>query len=188
MSRPFRPWRRSLVLSGLCGVVAVAALWQGFAVGTRDSLVVAAVFALVMAWGARRNMKRAGSRKFGLAMEHAALARLGPRLDSLGISWRKNVPLSGLGDADLVVNTRHGRIVVEIKSFGRWRQILVFAGARERAALAQAARAADALRARRAVVWLPQGRKSFLQGIFGAGGRGVRVVFGGEQALLDEIR
>lgn len=185
--RPFRPWRRDLVLCGLCAVVALIALWHGFTIGSHEALVVAAVVALVLAWGARRLWRRAGSRQFGVQLEHGALARIGPLLDSQGLRWRKNLPVAGLGDVDLVVYTRRGPVVVEIKSFRRWRQFLFFAGARERAALAQAARGRKALKAHRGLVWLPQGRATWLQRTFGAGGRGVRVVFGSGQCLLHSL-
>lgn len=187
LRRPFRPWRRDQALASACLVVALVALWGGMADGRPDALLAAGAAALLLAWIAWRAWQRAGARRFGVALERAAITRLAPLLDGQGLRWRANVRVHGLGDVDLLVHAAAGPVVVEVKSFRRWRQVLVFAGARERAAMAQARRARKALKASRALVWLPQGRPSWIHRYFRPGRRGVRVVFGPGRALLEAL-
>lgn len=185
--RPYQPWRIDVKRAWLCGLVAVLALSTGFADGTPGALAAGGALALVMVWGVVYCLRRARNRRFGLDFEALASARIVALLDRKGVRWRRNILVAGHGDVDLVVYGPRGPVVVEIKSFRRWRQLLCLAGGRERAAMRQARRGQQALDARHALVWLPQGRPGWLVRTFGAGSRGVDVVMGPAPALLEHV-
>lgn len=143
---------------------------------------------VVMLASGSRLLARANAREHGKRVEISAIREAEEVFRGTGLRLQTNVRAKGLGDIDMVVETRMGRIPVEIKSFVRWRQFLWWPGARERSALNQAGRQANYLRSHAAVVWLPKGRPTFLQSLAAPRQGGVVVVFGGAARLYNAIK
>lgn len=184
----FSPWRTDFAMAGLFAAMGSFALWRGVTSGSPSTFGLAAGVAVVMALSARWAWKNGRRRWYGKELEVWAVERAGRLLDRKRITWEAGRFVPGIGDVDLVVESKRGLVAVEIKSFNRWEQSFWRRGAREADTLAQAARAAHAVGAASALVWLPRGRATLLQRVFGAGGGGVRVVFGDERALLRKVR
>lgn len=190
-SRKFEPWKRDRQLG-----LKLAALGLGLGVGAaafalNGSLGVALGFgaaALALAGAGISRLKRAANREFGKVFEQAWTERALTALSAHGIHAQANIMARGIGDIDLVVHVEGGRIPVEIKSFRKWNQFFFFKGEREGRALKQSDKQRQALDAVHSVVWVPQGRPTLLQRLFGAGSGNVVVIFGSERALLKGIR
>jgi len=190
MKKPYQPWRgdRSRSLHGL--VVGLSALTLAAALvlsGQPAYGMLAFGLGAAMLSRSRRLSQRARSREFGKSLEAQSSARALSHFAANRIIARANVLHRGLGDIDLVVNARGYRLPIEIKAFRRWQQFLMFPGKRERDALAQSESQSAALGAPSGLLWLPQGRPSLLQRIFGVGRGRVKVVFGNERALFRAV-
>lgn len=188
-ARRFTPWRGDFLASGILSVLGAWALWRGVSSGKAGSFLIGVGFAAVLLVLARNYWRSGYRRWYGHDLERWAIERIGQLLDRKHVPWRAGEQVPGLGDADLIVEARKGRALVEIKSLQKWSQS-VFAGCgpRERAAIAQAALLRERVGAERAYVWLPRGRPTLLQRVFGAGGTGVRVVFGDERVMWRRLR
>lgn len=190
-SRKFEPWKRdrqlglNLAALGLgCGGAAAALVLNGrFEVALGFGVV-----ALALAGAGMSRLKRAANREFGKVFEQAFTDCALAALAANGIRAQANIMARGIGDIDLVVHMEGRRIPVEIKSFRKWNQFFIFKGERERRALQQSDKQRHALNAAHSVVWVPQGRPTLLQRLFGAGSGNVVVIFGSERALLRGIR
>lgn len=151
------------------------------------ALLAVAVVTVLQAWLARR-----AARRFGCEFELVWLRKALHDLQAPGRRLVPNVPVPGLGDVDLMIEhlDKDGRVaqrvVVEIKSFIIWNVWFfgMFLGQRERAAVAQVERLRQRLKADRCVVWLPQGRMSLWQRLFGHPRRhNVHILAGGTRRL-----
>lgn len=190
-TRKFEPWKRdrsraakSLIWAAGVGVGAIFLAMNGNMAFAFGIFLVAAVLAKTGVSA----LKRADSREFGKVFEEEFVHRALRELAAHKIQAQANVMARGIGDIDLVVRASGRPVTIEIKSFRRWSQFLVFKGARERKALTQADRQRRALGAKAALVWLPQGRPTLLQRLIGAGAEGVGVVFGNERSLVRALR
>lgn len=184
--RPGRGERAQAVLWGIA-LAPTALAATGAMVHGPWPLGLALVGALLLvALRAEQCWLRSGARRFGLRFEgewaaeaQAALAKAGYR------TWRGEW-CPGVGDVDLLAESRYRRaVVVEIKSFRHWHWGFfgVGAGERERTAMAQALKLRERLPAAGALIWLPQGKPSPLQWLLPPRRAGVRVVFGTAAAL-----
>lgn len=188
--RKFEPWKkdRLIGIKLAAGGLVAGVVSAGFAM--MDGYEAAAVFGVIAfaltSVGASR-LKRAANREFGKAFEEKFVERAVREMDRLGIQSKANLMVRGIGDIDLVAYPGDAPVPVEVKSFIRWNQFLVFKGEREARALRQSDRQRDALKAERGIVWVPQGRPTLLQRFFGAGSGKVIVIFGDERALLNGI-
>lgn len=186
--RAFRPWRADFMVAHAAGALGAYALIKGLASQTPTGVVVGAGLALALGWIAVDRWRDARRRWYGQHVEAWAVGQVGRLLDRRGITWVSGHYIPGLGDIDLLVRGKRATAAVEIKSFNRWRQGLFQVGRREQAALEQVQRQAEAVGAEKALVWLPRGRPSLGQRIFGAGSRQIRVVFGSPSALAKKLR
>lgn len=186
--REFKPWRAQFLTAYCAAGLAVYALVRGVSSQTPTGALVGVGLAAALAYAAVDSWRSARSRWYGQHVEAWAVDQVGRLLDRRGVPWVAGHYVPRLGDIDLMVRGKKATAVVEIKSFNRWRQGLFQVGKRERAALDQAARQADAVDADAALVWLPRGRPTLGQRIFGAGTRQVRVVFGPPSRLARTLR
>jgi len=191
MSRqPFEPWKRDQ-LRAAKGSAAGAALLGGgilFALnGNHTVAVTLGAAGLALLGQGAFFLKRAKNRAFGKRLEEAFAPRGAQALIERGFQTRTNVMVRGIGDVDLIAYVHDEPVPIEIKSFRRWGQFLIFMGERERKTLSQVQRQQQSMNARRALVWLPQGRPTLLQSLFGAGSSSIKVVFGGERALARTV-
>lgn len=147
-----------------------------------------ALLALVLAKSGASRCRSAANREFGKRFEEEFIERASQELSDRGYTPRSNIMAKGIGDIDLVVCRGATQVPVEIKSFRKWNQLFVFKGEREKRALIQADRQRRALKANAGVIWVPQGRPTLLQRIFGVGSNNVSVVFGDERALVRAVR
>ena len=157
-------------------------------IGGYEAAAVFGVIAFALAGAGASRLKRAANREFGKTFEEEFVERAVREMDRLGIRTKANLMASGIGDIDLVAYPGGVPVPVEVKSFIRWNQFLFLKGERESRALAQSERQRRAIRAKRGIVWLPQGRPTLLQRLFGAGGGDVSVVFGSERSLIRAVR
>jgi hypothetical protein len=183
----YAPWRanylKSFVLFAI-GFVVAFAVWTNY-------LPWPAVFLSVIPFLlAIHQIKLAKARKFGKAFEAVAINSAISLLRQQGFNVRPSVVIPGLGDVDMIVTANLGmKVTVEIKSFIRWNQFWIFRGAREAKALVQAERQKNATQADAAFIWLPQGRRSLLQALFGlVGNKHVRVVYGDASRLRAALK
>ncbi len=191
LPRKFEPWKNDrltgirLAAWGLgAGVVSAS-----FAMaGVYEAAAIFGVIAFALAGAGASRLKRAANREFGKAFEVKFVERAVSEMDRLGIRSKANLMVRGIGDIDLVAYPDDAPVPVEVKSFIRWNQFLIFKGEREARALAQSERQRRAIRGKRSIVWLPQGRPTLLQRLFGAGGGDVSVVFGNERSLVRAVK
>lgn len=132
--------------------------------------------------------RRANKREFGKKTEEKYTSRALHLLMQKGYPVQTNVMVPGVGDIDILVYINDKPVPIEIKSFHYWRQSLFFVGSRERKTLLQVQRQRIALNADQAFIWLPLGRPSFLQSIFGAGTSTTKVIFGKERKLVHALK
>lgn len=190
-ARKFEPWKRdrsrglkTLLWSVVAGAGAVFFAMNGNAPFAIGLLLLAVVMTKIGA----AELRSAENREFGKTFEAEFVQRALREMEKHDIPARANVMARGVGDIDLVAGAGGQATPIEIKSFRRWHQFLVFRGARERKALLQAERQRRALGAKAGLVWLPQGRPTLLQRIFGVGDGQIVVVFGSERALVRVIK
>lgn len=189
--RQFSPWKldrsrgtKSLLWASGAGAGAIFFAAYGNAPLSLGLLLAAVVLTKMAAsW-----LKRAGNREFGKVFEEEFVHRALRELEAHKMQAQANVMARGIGDIDLVARVGIHPVTIEIKSFKRWNQFLIFKGVREGKALVQAERQRRALGARHGLVWLPQGRPTLLQRFFGAGAGSVGVVFGNERALVRALK
>jgi len=132
--------------------------------------------------------KQARNREFGKTFEKAMTPKAVSLLEKKGFMVDQNVIRRGVGDIDLIIRfVRNKPVPIEIKSFRKWNQFFFLKGDRERKALAQSAHQQRALRTHVSIIWLPQGKPTFLQAMFGTGSASVQVVFGNEHALVRAV-
>lgn len=132
-----------------------------------------------------RKLRSVSSRKHGIALESSRGEALQALLEKAGCTVRRNVPLPGVGDIDLVATPSGSRglfghrepvpWIVEIKSFHYWDH-----GAREKQALRQVHAQMERSGLHRCVIWLPD---AHARNILDAGA-GVMVVSGDEHDVL----
>lgn len=187
---PYEPWRadQSRSLRGWLIGLSILALAVALVLSGQAAIgMLAFAIGAVILSRSGRLAKRANSREFGKTLETQSSAKAIRYFAENGIIARANVLHRGLGDIDLLVHGNGHRVPIEIKSFRRWSQFFVFTGKRERDAIAQTRRQVAALHAPRGMIWLPQGKPSVLQWMFGAGAGSITVVFGSEKALLRAV-
>ncbi len=136
-----------------------------------------------------RHKEQADVRQFGKKFEAYHLSKVEEVLKDFDIDYVFNVMRRGVGDIDIVVNTKKGVIPIEIKSFRYWNQYaLLFFGKREKRTIMQAKKQMESLSAKHAIVWLPQGKPTLSQRIFGFSSvRRVHVFAGDEKKLAQFI-
>lgn len=187
----YRPWRANYLLAILAAGLAVLCLYLiaieviGWHAG--------GLFALIFAVLARSQLKRGRAREFGKRFETRVIDLAIKALTEQGMKVSANCLLRNGGDADMVVTHRGRRAAVEIKSFVYWHTFFWFwNGDRESAAVRQARRQADELGAQKAIVWLPQGRRTWLQrqlwSRYPNVGKGVHLVTGGRGMLVQAMQ
>lgn len=191
MQRKFEPWKRERMFGiklAACGFIS-AVVAAGFALkGFHWPAMGFALLTLVLTKSGVSRLRSAANREFGKRFEEVFIERASQELHDYGFTPMSNVMARGIGDIDLVVRKGEVQIPVEIKSFRKWNQFFIFKGDREKRALIQADRQRRAIKAGVGIVWVPQGRPTFLQRIFGAGSSNVSVVFGGERVLVRAVR
>lgn len=187
MSRKFEPWKVDRSRAMRSAILGASSMGGGvvFALNGNNQLAVAfGAVGLVLLGKSSFLLRRAKNREFGKRLEERFAPRAAQALTEQGIQVRTNVMIRGIGDIDLVAHVEGRPVPVEIKSFQRWSQFLFFMGERERKTVSQVRRQKQAIDAPHAIIWLPQGRPTLLQLLFGVGSRSIRVVFGNEKALL----
>lgn len=185
----FRPWRSDFRAAFLLAGLAGWFFWRVLTGHSAMSAVIGLAFGGVMLLAARWAWRNGMRRWHGKAVEQWAVERLGRLLDARHIPWRSGALVRGVGDVDFVATTTSGVVVVEIKSFESWRGgWLVKPGEREQHAVAQVNRQCAALDAALGYVWLPRGRATVMQRLFGVRCLGVPVVLGGEWVMMSRIR
>lgn len=196
--RNFEPWKADQRKSRAAFLIALAlaggGAWMFFAYHQTQiggGVMIFVMFFLIL--GARL-AKQAKARQYGKTVEEKFTPMAVATLRRAGLEVQTNMMARGLGDIDLVVRTEQGSVPIEIKSFYRWGQLRIpllpatfWAGDRERKALHQAEAQRQHVQGRNAIIWLPNGSKTWLQGIFGVGSRRVTVVFGHSARLLDHL-
>lgn len=170
---------------GVGSFLLASQLWQA---NQPMPAVIAGAAGLGLFGYAQRMWQVAASRRFGKTFEQDVTAKAEKRLQSAGMSFKSNVMMRGLGDIDIVVQAGDMRVPVEIKSFRKWNQGLFSFGEREQRAIDQACAQKAALNSTRALIWLPQGERTFWQWLFGAGAGRVHVVFGDEKRLVKVLK
>lgn len=187
-SKAFRPWQSDFLVAYGAAALAAYALIRGVSSQSAQGVLAGAGLAAALGWFAIHNWRSGRNRWYGQRVEAWAVEQVGNLLTRRGLPWESGRWLPGVGDVDLVVQGKRGVTVVEVKSFNRWGRGLFQVGQREVAALEQARRQAEVIGADTAIVWLPRGRPTFGQRVFGAGSGGVRVVFGSPAALANKLR
>ncbi len=164
----YRPWwkdrLRAVELFGLAAVawaVGASLISVGashhmllghpvFAIGAAGCALVA----IALTRQSRQAWRQAAGRSHGAKVEKTSSREARGPLRSAGWRVRTGVQLPGAReDADMVLQRRRLRVVVEIKSFRYWGQ-----SAREMKALAQVHRQMQALQAHASIIWLPQAK------------------------------
>jgi len=118
---------------------------------------------IVVSWLASRYITAAWwlarRRAFGRELEARSLADLGRVARLLRVVVDANVVVPGLGDADAIVG--RSRVLIEIKSFRRWDT------GEERCigTIKQVQQLMERLKLKRAIIWLPQAKLTFMQRI-----------------------
>lgn len=184
--RDFKPWAAQQKKGYTWLAVGVTTVIAGFLLPWGDwtwwMLALGVAVSLIGVMHLKRSMVRAFGKEVEAIWTRRAVAKLGGDFDI-----RHGVRVPGMGDADLVVLNHRSQkgTVVEIKAFVRWKTRFfgLWVGDREKAAIAQATRLRERLGAHGAVVWLPNGRRTFWQWLFAPQYPGVKVVFGGTRAL-----
>jgi hypothetical protein len=133
-------------------------------------------------------LKRAKNREFGKNFEIIHGNQLANVLISAGIDHVQNKRFHG-GDIDMLVNYQNVSIPIEIKSFIKWNQFF-YTGGREKKAYNQTEKQITAVQGSYGFIWLPQGKPTFFQRLFGSLTRNkrVKVIFGDANALLKELK
>lgn len=185
----FTPWREDFVGAAMLGSAACYAAYRGLTAGTMRDTAIGLAIATVAGAVAHLAWRNGMARWYGKHLEEWAVARLGGQLDRRNIRWETGRWVPGYGDADLIAHASNGLVMVEIKSFQRWRHSLT-AGASERdlAAYSQAAGTADMLGAVAAFIWLPRGRPTLMQRFIAPRKSGVMVVFGNDRVMYRRIK
>lgn len=145
--------------------------------------------ALVLYGFSEMQLRRAGRRQFGQAMEQRAMPGALGELRRRGFQVQANVRMASGADIDLVVRKGNRVVTIEIKSFFVWKRILFFWNGRREAMAVRQARAQRAeLKATAAMIWLPQGRSThWFWGRYPNVGSGVRLVTGSARELSDAV-
>lgn len=193
--RNFEPWKADQRKSRAAFLIALAlaggGAWMFFILHLAQIGSGMLVFAMLFLILGARLAKQAKARQYGKAVEEKFTPMAVATLRRAGLEVQTNVMARGLGDIDLVVRTEQGSVPIEIKSFYRWGQLRIpllpatfWAGDRERKSLRQAEAQRQHVQGRHAIIWLPNGRMTFLQRIFGTGSRRVTVVFGHASKLV----
>jgi|GEM_PF-4972837 len=193
--RNFEPWKADQRKSRVSILIAIALVgggaWMFFAQHQTQISGSMMIFAMLFLILGARLAKRAKAREYGKKVEERFTPMAVATLRRAGLEVQTNMMARGLGDIDLVVQTNQGSVPIEIKSFYRWGQLRIpllpatfWAGERERKALRQAEAQRQHVRGRHAIIWLPNGRMTFMQKIFGTGSRRVTVVFGHSSKLV----
>lgn len=182
--RKFEPWKGNWRAGVVCSALALFALFLAYRtiVSMMTGMIVAAIFAAI-AIHQFNSMKR---RQFGKQLETRATDQACAELERAGFVLQTNRMVRGLGDIDIIASKGEKKATIEIKSFVVWTRFLIFFnGDRERKAVKQAAKQREAVDADVAVIWLPQGRASWLSMLFPypSVGSGVRLVRGGPAKL-----
>jgi len=180
--RRFSPWREDFIAAFAIGTLALFGLYRGLTSFTLTETMIGLLIGFVggfMAWLAWKNGMR---RWYGKHLEGWAIERLSVWLKRKRIGWHAGEMVPGLGDADLIVHASSGSILIEIKSWQRWKN-----GEREAAAYRQAQALAQRLDAAHAFIWLPRGRPTFMQRVYAPRFEGVRVVFGNDRKMYKQI-
>lgn len=191
MSANYRPWRENQCASLMAWAVGAACL---VAAGLEVIAWLPALCGAAVAfWLATVQRRQAQVREFGKRFEEHAVNNALPVLRRYGLAGKRNYMMAGGGDVDLVVERRGGSrcVTVEVKSFVYWRTYLfIFNGRREARAVKQARGQAHAMKAKAALIWLPQGRRRFWQtwSQLPSAGAGVRLVFGNAEHLAQAIK
>ena len=191
MTRKFEPWKQERMRGVKIAAFALmsGAVAAGFAILKSYEVALAfGALSILLAGASMSRFKSAANREFGKLFEEKFVKKAARELTDLGFTAESNIMARGIGDIDLVVYKDGSRIPVEVKSFRKWNQFFVFTGEREKRALTQSDRQRRALKSERGIVWVPQGKPTFLQRIFGAGSGNVSVVFGGERALVRAVK
>jgi len=180
--RRFSPWREDFIAAFAIGTVSLFGLYRGLTsfnmTGTLIGLSIGVVGGLVSVWAWKNGMRR----WYGKHLEGWAIERLSVWLKRKKIVWQAGRMVPGLGDADLIVHTSSGTMIIEIKSWQHWRN-----QEREAAAYRQAQALAQRLDASSAFIWLPRGRPTFMQRLYAPRSEGVRVVFGNDRKMYKQI-
>jgi len=187
----YAPWveerRAGFVFIGAAAASAAGAwlaLRQGYVAWAAMAVLALVFFGLGLA-----RLKSARHREFGKSFEQEAVSRAIPVLTQLSLSAHANHAIA-YGDIDLLVRGCRGAVPVEVKSFVQWKRHWILSGARETKAIHQVGKQCSSVKAAIGVIWLPQGRPSFLQRLLPslAGAQGVQVVFGDERKLANAAR
>lgn len=187
----YTPWkgdRKIAIVLGLIVAILMAlafVLWKNGSYS--ESFLTLLAAALVAPFFTRRH-QRYKARQFGQEFEKEHRERAVKLLEKSGFECSANQLIRGVGDVDLLVKNDGKPLPVEIKSYQRWGQWFFFMDARSRKAIQQAERQRQALRANWAIVWLPQGRASWIQRLLMFRRGNVEVVIGSEARLLKSIR
>lgn len=131
----------------------------------------------------RRNLARARSRRYGIAIEKAWTAKAVLALRAKGLDTRSNVLMRGRGDIDLVASRAGAPVPIEIKSFHHWESH----SDRCKKAVCQTLRQMDYLHARQAFIWLPVAKAWWWRRIFGYRAGQVRIVVGSSAKLARAV-
>jgi len=191
----YKPWKPDQRKSKAAYFISLAMLggggWVWLTLHNQQIGGAMLVFAMLFLITGARLAKRAKAREYGKKVEERFTPMAVATLRRAGLEVQTNMMARGLGDIDLVVQTNQGSVPIEIKSFYRWGQLRIpllpatfWAGERERKALRQAEAQRQHVRGRHAIIWLPNGRMTFMQKIFGTGSRRVTVVFGHSSKLV----
>jgi len=196
--RIFEPWkadqRKAKTAYFLALAIASGGAWL-FVIQNQTQIASGMlIFAMVFLVLGARLAKRAKSREYGKRLEEKFTPMAVATLRKAGYNVQTNVMARGIGDIDIVVQTEQGRAPIEIKSFVYWKQLNIpllpstlWAGDRERKAMRQAEAQRNHLQSQYAIIWLPNGRQTWLQSLFSTGNGRVKVVFGHASKLLENI-
>jgi len=181
----FSPWREDFIVAFFFGGMALFCVWRAGAsiiVGNGSAagmgLLFAAGSALACVWAWKNGMRR----WYGKHLEQWATDRLSVHLKRKRMTWQAGRMVGGLGDADVLVETSSGPVLIEIKAWQRWKN-----GDRERAGCQQALALVHSLNACAGFIWLPRGRPTFMQRMYAPRYEGIKVVFGNERKMMKQI-
>jgi len=178
----FSPWREDFIAAFALTALALFGLYRGVSSFTLTNTVIGFLIAFACGFMARWAWQNGMRRWYGKHLEGWAIERLSVWLKRKHIGWQAGRMVPGLGDADVLVQTSSGPIVIEIKSWQRWKNL-----EREAAAYRQVQALAQRLNAAHAFIWLPRGRPTFMQRLYAPRHGGIRVVFGNERKMYKQI-
>ena len=164
----YTPWNESYSNSVILIGVATLLVWLAGFVGifSGDYKIAILIISMIFAFMSIAYYKQGSIREFGKHFEGKWVEKARERLAGTKFSVGRSVMTSG-GDIDLlVIDEKNNKYNVEIKSWQSWGDDPIYKR-RERKVLTQIEKQAKGAAVFASILWLPQGKETIQQALFG---------------------